>query len=227
MPSLVGVARRVLVLPSPLWWSHNDHYHRVLLKQMPADASRALDVGCGTGRFARTLATRVAHVDAIERSVEALALARERSAGVRNLRFVDADLFDFDGDARGYDFISLIAVIHHMDFAAAAARLRNLLAPGGVMAVLGIAREDTLPEYARSAAVFGLNAVAGTWFATRRAIGRPAPIATGRFAAPEAPVRDPNLTFREVRSRAPEVLPGSSYRRLAFWRYLLTYRRPS
>jgi hypothetical protein len=40
-------------------------------------------------------------------------------------------------------------------------------------------------------------------------------------------VRDPEMTFREVRRRAPEVFPGSSYRRLFFWRYLLTYTRPA
>ena len=224
---LVSVARRVLVLPPPLWWSHNDHYHGVLLDHMPAGASHALDVGCGTGRFARKLATRVANVDAIDRSPETLALARERSYGIANVSYVDADLFEFEPDARGYDFISLIAVIHHMDLEAAAPRLHELLAPGGVLAVLGIAREDTLAEYARSGVLFPLNALVGAWFALRRIAGRPARIPTGRSAGPEAPVRDPDMTFREVRATAPGVLPGSNYRRLPFWRYLLTYRRPS
>jgi SAM-dependent methyltransferase len=223
---LVAVARRVLVLPPALWWSHNDHYHRVLLDQVPPGATRALDVGCGTGRFARALASRVDHVDAIDRSPETLALARERSRDVSNITYTDADLFDFDADPRGYDFISLIAVIHHVDFDAATLRLRSLLAPGGVLAVLGIAREDSVVEYARSGVAFGVNAVVGTWFAVRRAIGRPAPIGTGRGATPEAPVMDPTMTFREVRSRAPDVLAGSTYRRLFFWRYLLTYRKP-
>jgi SAM-dependent methyltransferase len=221
---LVAVARRVLVLPQPLWWSHNDHYHQLLLDQVPPGAKRALDVGCGTGRFARALASRVGHVDAIDRSPATLALARERSRSVVNVSYVDADLFDFEPHPSGYDFISLIAVIHHMDFDAAADRLRSLLAPGGVLAVLGIAREDTITEYARSSVRFVLNAVVGAWFAARRAIGRPAPIPTGGAAAPEAPVRDPDMTFRAVRAKAPASFPGSTYRRLFFWRYLLTYR---
>ena len=227
MPFLVDVARRVLVLPKPLWWSHNDHYHDVLLEQIPDGASRALDVGCGTGAFARKLATRVAHVDAIDRASDPLARARERSMHLANVRFVDADLFDFVGDERGYDFISLIAVIHHMDFDAAAERLRSLLAPGGVVAVLGLAREDVLSEYAKSVPRFGLNAAIGAGFALRRAVGRPPAIPTGRFAAPEAPVKDPSMTFREVRAAAPVAFPGSTYRRLFFWRYLLIYREPA
>jgi SAM-dependent methyltransferase len=225
--SLVDVARRVLVLPKPLWWSHNDHYHRLLLEQVPAGATRALDVGCGTGRFARALASRVGHVDAIDRSHETLALARERSHGITNISYVDADLFEFHGDPRGYDFISLIAVIHHMDFARAGARLKELLAPGGVLAVLGIAREDTLPEYARSGATFLANAAVGGWLALRRVTGRPVPIGTGAGAAPEAPVMDPSMTFREARATSAELFPGSRYRRLFWWRYLLTFRRTS
>jgi SAM-dependent methyltransferase len=225
--ALVDVARRVIVLPRPLWWSHNDHYHRLLLEQVPATAVRALDVGCGTGRFARALAPRVDHVDAIDRSPQTLALARERSRGVPNISYTDADLFDFEADPRGYDFISLIAVLHHIDLEQAASRLTELLAPGGVLVVLGIAREDTVAEYARSGPTFVLNAAVGLWFAVRRAIGRPSQIGTGGGAAPEAPVKDPSMTFREVRARAPELFPGSRYRRLLFWRYLLTYRRPS
>ena len=227
VPLLVDIARRVLVLPPLLWWSHNDHYHRVLLEHVPADSSRALDVGCGTGRFARSLATRVAHVDAIDRSSETLVLARERSRDIANVSYVDTDLFDFEGAIGSYDFISLIAVVHHMDFDEATARLQTLLAPGGVLAVLGVAREDTIPEYARSCVTFVLNALVGAWFALRRAVGRPAPIGTGRGAAPEAPVRDPEMSFREVRRRAAELLPGSTYRRLIFWRYLLIYTRPA
>lgn len=223
---LVALARRVLVLPRPLWWSHNDHYHRLMLEHVPPGAARALDVGCGTGAFARELATRVGHVDAIDRSPETLALARTRSEGATNISYFDADLFDFEPDPRGYDVISLIAVLHHMDFDVAAERLRTFLAPGGVILVLGIAREDTILEYARSGMTFALNALVGAWFAVRRAIGGPAPIPTGRAAAPEAPVRDPSMTFNEVRRRAHQVLPGSSYRRLLFWRYLLVFRRP-
>lgn len=223
--SLVEAARRVLVLPKPLWWSHNDHYHDVLLRHVPAGATRALDVGCGTGAFARRLAARVDGVVAIDRSPETLSIARARSSGTENIVFVEADLFGFDGDERGYDFISLLAVLHHMDLDEAASRLRELLAPGGVVAILGIAREDTLHEYARSVVLFGLNALVGAWFALRRAAGRPAGIPTGAAAAPEALVREPDVTFREVRRRAAVVLPGSSYRRLAFWRYLLVYRR--
>ena len=34
-------------------WNHNNHYHRFLLGQVPACCADALDIGCGTGQFAR------------------------------------------------------------------------------------------------------------------------------------------------------------------------------
>ena len=40
-------------------WSHNDHYHRFLLDQLPPHCSYALEIGCGTGAFSRLLAKHV------------------------------------------------------------------------------------------------------------------------------------------------------------------------
>lgn len=215
----------LLAMPKSLGWNHNDYYHPLLLRQIPDGATRALDVGCGTGRFARQLAQRVAQVDAIDRSAEALALARERSAGIDNIRFVDADLFDFEVDASGYDFISLIAVIHHMDFDAAAARLRTMLKPGGVLAILGATRDRSLTDYARSVLVMGVNVGFGAIYAVRRAVGWDAGFPTGPAGAVQAPVRDPEMSYRDVAERAAVSLPGSVLKRHFFWRYSLVCRR--
>jgi 2-polyprenyl-3-methyl-5-hydroxy-6-metoxy-1,4-benzoquinol methylase len=51
-------------------------YHRLLLRQLPPGCRTALDVGCGTGRFAGRLAQRGLEVDAVDRSAEVLAAAR-------------------------------------------------------------------------------------------------------------------------------------------------------
>lgn len=59
-------------------FDHNDHYHRLLLRHVPPGALTALDVGCGTGRFARELADRGLRVEALDASQEAVAAAYPR-----------------------------------------------------------------------------------------------------------------------------------------------------
>ncbi|NDZ99780.1 methyltransferase domain-containing protein, partial [Streptomyces sp. SID10116] len=49
-------------------FDHNDHYHPLLLRNLPPGGRTALDVGCGTGRFARRLAARGYEVDALDPS---------------------------------------------------------------------------------------------------------------------------------------------------------------
>ena len=49
------------------YWNHNVHYQPVILRGVPADCTRALEVGCGDGLLARRLAERCAEVTAIDR----------------------------------------------------------------------------------------------------------------------------------------------------------------
>ena len=37
-------------------WTANNHYHDSLLKHLPLNCENALEIGCGTGAFARDLA---------------------------------------------------------------------------------------------------------------------------------------------------------------------------
>ena len=72
--------------------THNDHYHNFLLRHLPANCHEVLEIGCGTGTFARSLAERSDHVLAFDLSREMIRLARERSAQFTNLEFELADI---------------------------------------------------------------------------------------------------------------------------------------
>ena len=96
-------------------WDHNGWYHRLLLAQVPRDAVRVLDVGCGAGTLARRLAARTRHVDALDRSPAMLAAAAE--AAPPNLTLHLADLRTADLPAGHYDAVVSSAVLHHLSLA--------------------------------------------------------------------------------------------------------------
>jgi SAM-dependent methyltransferase len=201
-------------------FDHNDHYHRLLLRQLPPGCRTALDVGCGTGRFARRLAQRGLEVDAVDRSAEVLAAARGAPAPpAGRVRYLLADVTRMRLPAGRYDVISCLASLHHLPFATVAA-LRQALAPGGVLVVLGCYRQRTATDYAVALAAAPLNLAARLAVAAaERARGRaPGP--------PRPPIRPAAMPLGQVREQAARLLPGCTVRRLLFWRYLLVFRRP-
>ncbi|MFD5654048.1 class I SAM-dependent methyltransferase [Streptomyces sp. NPDC127039] len=205
-------------------FDHNDHYHRLLLRRLPPHCAAALDVGCGTGRFALRLAHLGMEVDAIDPSEDAITEARERSdrmGGGRSPRFQHADMTEVELPQARYDFISCLAGIHHMPFDTVAA-LRDALAPGGVLVILGCYPEKTRLDWAWSLAAVPVNAVARAAVAARERVRTDS--AATRRGEVKAPVRQPVMPLAEIRREAAVLLPGCTIRRLLFWRYLLVFR---
>jgi SAM-dependent methyltransferase len=201
-------------------FDHNHHYHPLLLAQLPPGPGRALDVGCGSGRFARRLAAAGLNVDAIDRSAPMIRLAEATgSPGPGEIDFRRADITTQPLPSEHYSFISCLASLHHVPFETVTA-LREALEPGGVLAVLGLVRPSTLADHARVLAAVPVNAAARLFsYAADRLNG-------GVDVLPPAPVHLEFPRFAEVRAESQRLLPGSTVRPLLFWRYLLTYRKP-
>ncbi|MER5404903.1 class I SAM-dependent methyltransferase [Streptomyces sp. NPDC002769] len=192
-------------------FDHNDHYHRLLLRKLPGPGHgrTALDVGCGTGRFARRLAARGYTVDAVDPSAEVIAAA-ERIGGGPRFRRTDAASAALP--KAHYDVITCLASLHHMPFRTVT-RFRDALAPGGVLLVLGCYAGHTWWDLAAVPA----NAVARAGVsAGERLRGAGPPVVP-------APVRAPRMSLAAVRGEAGRLLPGARVRQLLYWRYLLTY----
>ena len=66
-------------------WTQNNHYHNFLLRHVRDGCQNALEVGCGTGAFARRLAERAPQVVALDLSPEMIRVARSRSTDSPNL----------------------------------------------------------------------------------------------------------------------------------------------
>jgi trans-aconitate methyltransferase len=192
-------------------WNHNNHYHQVLLSVVPRPCRSALDVGCGLGSFARRLMAVAKHVDAIERDSTVLTRARALNAGARRPSFIEADFMTWDAGSR-YDYLSMIATLHHMPFIEALAKAAGMLNPGGVLAVLGLDRAPSLFEAAvRSTIAYP---VSGYYRLSRR------------ISTVGAATLDPVMTLDEIRRGAIEVLPGAIIQRRLLWRYTLIWTKP-
>lgn len=199
-------------------FDHNDHYHPLLLRHVPRGARRALDVGCGSGTFARKLANSGLEVDALDQAAEVLGVARALgSPGPGTIDYRLADVTRTDLPAGRYDFISCLASLHHLPFSTVT-NLRAALAPGGVLAVLGLAHPSAPRDWVSWIAAFPVNLGARLLVhAGERCNGGADPL-------PAAPVRDWSMSMKQIREQAAALLPGSRVRTLLFWRYLLTCR---
>jgi 2-polyprenyl-3-methyl-5-hydroxy-6-metoxy-1,4-benzoquinol methylase len=200
-------------------WDHNAHYHRWLLRQLPRGAGRVLDVGCGSGELVRRLAGRRAEaVVGVDADAGILERARESTS-------VDAPVAYVLAEAPGrlppgpYDVITCVAVLHHLPFAETLVRLREELASGGTLVVVGCARAEGGLDHALGLVAVVLNPLVG-WVMNRgRAVSH-------RPVSMTAPVRDPEMTFGAIVREARRILPGVRLRRRLFWRYTLVWRAP-
>jgi ubiquinone/menaquinone biosynthesis C-methylase UbiE len=196
--------------PAPEPWNHNTHYHPLILGAVPAGCGRALDVGCGGGTLARKLRRVVPHVTAID--VDAASIERARRAdGSSDVEYVLGDALTHPFAPASFDLVVSVAALHHMDATAALDRMRRLLRPGGVLAVVGLARSRRPADLAYDVAAVLANAA-------RRA--------RTPYVEQQAPtVWPPPETYTGMRSSARRLLPGVRYRRHLYWRYSLVWTK--
>lgn len=193
-------------------WSHNLHYHPVVIGAIPAGCERAVDVGCGEGTLTRHIRAIVPDVTGIDLDQPSVDLARAHP-DASDIRYLRGDFLSYPFAAGSFDFVSSVAALHHMDAAAALRRMRALLRPGGVLAVLGLAR----PRYPADAPAELAGLIAHRYYLLTRSVWEhPSPI-----------VWPPPDTFRAARALAADELPGVRYRRHVLWRYSLIWVKPN
>jgi SAM-dependent methyltransferase len=106
----------------------------------PAGA-RVLEAGCGVGAQTVPLARRSpdAEIVAVDISAASLAeaAARTRAAGLRNVRFVHADILDLPFDPASFDHLFVCFVLEHLRHPLdALRRMKPLLRPGGTITAI-------------------------------------------------------------------------------------------
>jgi SAM-dependent methyltransferase len=192
-------------------WNHNIEYHPVIFRAVGTGRLRALDVGCGEGMLARRLRHGVGSVVGIDSDPASIELARRQDPDGR-IDFVLGDFLQYPFEPGSFDAVVSVATLHHVDPAAGLARMVALLAPGGALCVVGLARTELPRDLGwEAAAVLGHRA----HLLTKQHWQHPSPV-----------VMSMPHTHRELRAVAARVLPGVRYRRHVLWRYSLTWVKP-
>jgi SAM-dependent methyltransferase len=99
--------------------------------------SRVLEVGCGTGQATRSLAPLGCRVTAVEPGDALAALARQRLAPFGNVNVESSTFEDWDDRGRRFDVLVAAASWHWVDPAVGWPKARDVLSPGGWVALLG------------------------------------------------------------------------------------------
>ena len=179
-------------------WNHSIQYYPVVLAAIPFGAQRGLDVGCGEGMLARELRQRIPRVTALDKHEASLQAARNSDGGL-GIDYVAGEFLTCELEPGSFDFICSVAALHHMDAAAGLRRMRELLKPGGRLAIVGCARPSGLAD---------LPAEAGGMVVHRLHLLRK------QFLEMAAPTCwPPPETYAGMRRIAREVLPGAQFRR--------------
>ena len=193
------------------YWNHNTAYHRWLVGIAASHRGEVLDVGCGEGLLVQRLAPvsrRVLGIDPDGASVER---ARRRleslgNASVRVARFEELAA----ADAR-FDVITFVASLHHLSLVPALTTARQLLRPGGELAVVGLAANRSFADWLWSGLCLPAVRVGSALHRETRDIG--------------VAVAEPGEGLAEIRRLAGELLPGVVVRRGLYYRYLLRWRK--
>jgi 2-polyprenyl-3-methyl-5-hydroxy-6-metoxy-1,4-benzoquinol methylase len=191
-------------------WNHNIHYDPVIVAALPDGCERVLDVGCGEGLLARTMSETVGRVVGLDRDAPSIASAR-RQTSAPNVDYVVGDLLAHPFRPASFDAVVANTVIHHIGTAAALERMKELVRPGGVVAVVGVARSRSpsdIPYDLAGAVATRVHKRSKGWWET---------------SAPK--VWPPPESFTGTRRIAARVLPGSRFRRHVLWRYSLVWTR--
>ncbi|MET9026379.1 methyltransferase domain-containing protein [Nocardia sp. NPDC004168] len=186
------------------YWNHNTRYHSWLLKQVPLSARTALDIGCGDGLLAGKLAGRGLAVTGIDVDSDIIAAA----PATTGVSLEQADFLDYAGS---FDVVTTVATLHHVSLRAGLTALRDLVAPGGVLAVVGLWKMTPRTDFHYFPLV---------------PLTRAMDLAH-RVSWPSARTRDPVDGYAEIRSAAAELLPGARMRRRLMWRYTLLWHKPA
>ena len=192
------------------YWNHNTAYHAWLIDIAARHRGLALDVGCGEGLLVQRLAGVSRSVVGVDSDPFSVWRACERLRSTANASVEHVGFEDFAAGQRSFDVITFVASIHHLPLRESLHKARQMLKPGGELAIVGLSANKTIADWTWAALCTPV-ALAGSWLHREaRNVG--------------VRVAEPRESLREIRRVADEVLPRAVIRRGLYYRYRLLWR---
>lgn len=91
-----------------------DNYFNIFPWEILPENAEGFDLGCGSGRWAKLVASRVGKLHVIDPSSEALTVAKRNLAGSNNCQFYIAGAGDIPLEDESCDFGYSLGVLHHI-----------------------------------------------------------------------------------------------------------------
>ena len=108
-----------------------NEYFDIVDPHLLAGVENALDIGCGSGRWSRFLASKVDFVEAIDPS-SSIITAKKNYSEIQNIRWTRASVGSIPFNDSSFEFIMCLGVLHHVpDTALAIKQSVQKLKPGG------------------------------------------------------------------------------------------------
>lgn len=193
-------------------WNVNIHYDGKLDSCVPLQAASALDVGCGDGFLAARLSRRVPHVVAVDVDRPVLERAEKRFPDSAVI-WRHGDILALASELEAFDAVVSNATLHHFRDSRTALRcLRDLVRPGGTLAIVTFAR----PGWRYLPWALAAFVVRGVAIRLR-----------GKWEHTAPTVWPPRETVHELRRHVRTELPGAHTSLLLMGRVFILWRAPA
>ncbi|MFC0212012.1 class I SAM-dependent methyltransferase [Paenibacillus chartarius] len=196
------------------YWNHNTAFHKELVADAKTRGGRVLDIGCGDGLLLQRLAPYAEQVVGIDPDEQMVERARTRLASIPNVKIISGDFLAMPAPSQKELFSTVICVaaLHHMELRTALLKMRQVLAPGGRLLIVGLAADKSFLDYF----------ISGLLVLPVRIMDR----LHGGMQDIGVRIAEPKDSFREIRLASREILPGAAIRRRFYYRYVLTWNKP-
>lgn len=158
-------------------------------------------------------------VVAIDLDPTSVDLARRQDDDM-HVDYLEGDFLSYPFEPGSFDVVCAVAAVHHMDAEVALSRMREVLRPGGTLAIVGLARTDLPADLPVALA----SIVATQIYKVLMSGSMVRPSAPERYRSPT--VWPPPQSYSAMRDLAARTLPGVRYRRHLLHRYSLVWTKP-